>query len=497
MEKNRVPFPAEESPPSSPPPPPPPPRGSESHRHVDPRRFLFAIVCMNCGDMFATLQEARGHFLRTCPSGQLVDVLCGHCELRTSSWPSMCQHLNRAGMQRQPPCKAEYRMVPPARPEFETPPQPRRSTTSVAVTAVVGQIRMGPKERRWRSPPALTLSPSREVARTSRRAELSSALRHWARKHPGKVGLHGVGHGPVTIPLESTRPHGYRLTSAAAGSARDLAPASPDPEEPYSPPAEDDTVWPEGGLLGNVPLVNRVSPLATPPRPSLPTESGVGAVGLAPAYVETYPLALPGSLVGEAGPPAVPLLFGESGDTAGPAQVSAGMLPSALTTDPAERRVIRACDMLEEAATVACILQEPDLADILQVPDLSLFSPEVPIPLVKPEPIEVVEIPDSPPPVRPPPTEAPIDYRRAYEELQRRMQGHMAQMHFWAQTVGELGRELTREPTHQEQARRRHLIEAGYWPPWMTDIVEAPFSVLGEQFRIYYGALLHEGGPRF
>jgi len=462
---------------------------------VDPRRFAFAIVCMNCGNMFATLQEARGHFLRTCPSGQLVDVLCGHCGLRTSSWPSMCQHLNQPGMQRQPPYKPEYRMAPPARPEFVTSPQPRRPTASAAVTAVVGH-RMGQKDRRWRSPPALTLSPSREVARTSRRAELSSALRHWARKHPGKVGLHGVGHGPVMIPLESTRPHGYRLASAAAGSAKDLAPASPDPEEPYSPPAEDDTSWPEG-LLGNVPLVNRVSPLATPPRPPLPTESGVGAVGLAPAYVETHPLALPGSLVGEAGPPAVPLQFGESRDTVGLAQVSAEMLPSALATVPGEQRVIRACDMLEEAATVACILQEPDLADILQVPDLSLFSPEVPAPLVKPEPVEVIEIPDSPPPVRPPPTEAPIDYRRAYEDLQRRMQGHMAQMHFWALTVGELGRELTREPTHQEQARRRHLIEAGYWPPWMTDIVEAPFSVLGEQFRIYYGALLHEGGPRF
>ena len=485
MEKNRVPFRAEESPPSS----PPPPRGNEGHRHVDPRRFGFAIVCMNCGDMFATLQEARGHFLRTCPSGQLVDVLCGHCELRTSSWPSMCEHLNRAGMQRQTPCKPEYRMAPPARPEFGTAPQPRRPTASAAVTAVVGQVRMGQKAHRWRSPLALTLSPSREVARTSRRAELSSALRHWAKKHPGKMGLRGVGHGPAVIPLESTPPRGYRLASAAAGSARDLAPASPDKEEAYSPPAEDDTPWPEERLLGNDPLVNRVSPLATPPRPSLPTESGVGAVGLAPAYVKTYPLALPGSLVGEAGPPAVPLLFDEGRNTAGPALVCAGTLPPALAADQGGERAIRACDMIEEAATVACILREPDLADILQVPDLSLFSPSVPVPPVKQEPVEIIEVPNSPPRVRPPPTEAPIDYRRAYEDLQRRMQGHMAQMHFWAQTVGELGQELTREPTPQEQARRQHLIAAGYWPPWMADVVEAPFSVLGENFRIYYGQL--------
>ena len=244
-------------------------------------------------------------------------------------------------------------------------------------------------------------------------------------------------------------------------------------------------------------MVNRVSPLATPPRPSLPTESGEGAVGLAPAYVETYPLALPGSLVGEAGPPAVPPLFDEGRNTAGLAPVSAGTLPPALAEGQRGDRTIRACDMIEEAATVACILREPDLADILQVPDLSLFSPSAPAPQVKQEPVEVIEIPDTPPRARPPPTEAPIDYRRAYEDLQQRMQGHIAQLHFWAQTVGELGQEHSREPTPQEQARRQQLIASGHWPPWMSDVVEAPFSVLGENFRIYYGALLHEGGPRF
>ena len=169
-------------------------------------------------------------------------------------------------------------------------------------------------------------------------------------------------------------------------------------------------------------------------------------------------------------------------------------------------------DMIEEAATAARIIQEPELADILHVPNLSLFSPPmpappmpaspvpappVPAPPVKQEPEEIIEVPDSPPPVRPPPIEAPVDYRRAYEELQRRMQGHLEQMHFWAQTVGELGQELTREPTAQERARRQRLITAGYWPPWMAEVVGAPFSVLGENFRIYYGALLHEGGPRF
>ena len=156
-------------------------------------------------------------------------------------------------MQKQPACKPEYKMAPSSRPEFRPAPQLRQPTASPAVTAVVGQVRVGQKAHRWRSPPELTLPPSREVARTSRRAELSSALRHWARKHPRKMGLRGVGHGPAVIPLESTQPRGYRLASAAAGSARDLAPASPDPEEAYSPPEEEDAPWPDRRFLGHDP----------------------------------------------------------------------------------------------------------------------------------------------------------------------------------------------------------------------------------------------------
>ena len=117
-QKTRGPFLLE----GSPPPPPLPPRDSGEFRHADPRRFGFAIVCMSCGDMYATLQEARVHF-RACPSGLAVDVLCGHCEMRTSSWPAMCEHLNKTGMQRQVACKPEYKMTLPPRPEFRQAPK--------------------------------------------------------------------------------------------------------------------------------------------------------------------------------------------------------------------------------------------------------------------------------------------------------------------------------------------------------------------------------------
>ena len=113
------------------------------------------------------------------------------------------------------------------------------------------------------------------------------------------------------------------------------------------------------------------------------------------------------------------------------------------------------------------------------------------------EPAEVIEIPDSPPRKCESPGGAPIDYKKAYEELQTRFKGHMTQLHFWAEIVGGLRIEGTRLPTLEEQARRRQLIELGYWPAWMNDTVNMPLSAIWERFRVYYGALLHEGGPRF
>ena len=170
--------------------------------------------------------------------------------------------------------------------------------------------------------------------------------------------------------------------------------------------------------------------------------------------------------------------------------------PPTLTGSRKRTEPLRTCDILEEAATVARIIQGPELSDMLQSP-VSAFSPPVFVPTVKPEPVEVVEIPDSPPRKCASPVGAPIDYKRAYEELQNRFKGHMTQLHFWAEIVGGLEIEGTRLPTLEEQAKRRRLIELGYWPAWMSDTIHMPLSAIGERFRVYYGALLHEGGPRF
>ena len=460
----------------------------------DPRRFNFAIICMRCPSKFATMQEARRHF-QDCPFGKPVDVLCGHCELRTSLWPAMCAHLNQSGMQKEAACKPEYRMAPQPRVEFVREVRPFQSPASpVAMTVREHTECAGPGERAWRPPAPLTLSPTRQAARSERLAQLQAVLLHWGRKHPGRKGLRGAGATMPIIPLEPAPGRGYRLlAAAAAGSARDLAPASPDPRSPYSPPAAEEGDWTGTEPTGPPPVVGRVSPRVVQPPLLPPTE---GAMSLAPEYEALFQMSFPESPLGVAEPPVDPLL--PRGETGMWDQAPQGIKTPPPTLSGRRKRPepLQPCDILAEAVTVSRILQEPGLADILQSP-VSAFSPPSSAPQVKLEPAEIIEILDSPPRKCASPGGAPIDYRKAYEDLQQRFKGHMTQLHFWAEIVGDLRIEGTRLPTLEEQARRRRLIELGYWPAWMSDTIPMSLSALGERMRVYYGALLHEGGPRF
>jgi len=442
------------------------------------------------------MQKARIHF-QGCPFGKPIDVMCGHCELRTSLWPAMCAHLNQPGMQKQVACKAEYRMTPPQRVEFAHGMQPLQSPTSpMAMTMLEHSECASAGEREWQTPASLTLSPSRQKARSERLAQLRTILLHWERKHPGHTGLRGTGAMMPIIPLEPAPGRGYRLPAAAAGSARDLTPASPDPQVAYSPPLEEECAWAGAEPAGPQPVVGRVSPRVIQQPLLQPTEVGEGAMSLATAYEDTYCLALSESSLGVTGPQVVPFLPEMGLKTLGLAPENIETPPPTLSGRRKRTEPLQPCDILEEAATVARILQGSELTDMLQSP-MSAFSPPTSVPQVKSEPEEVIEIPDSPPRKCTSPVGAPIDYKKAYEEIQQRFRGHITQLHFWAEIVGGLGTEGSRLPTPQEQARRRQLIDLGYWPAWMEDTVNMSLSAIGERFRVYYGALLNEGGPRF
>ena len=195
-------------PPAGPPPPPLPPSDRREFQSTDTRRFSFAIVCMSCGQMHASLQETRAH-LKNCPQGLAVDVLCGHCKLRTSSWPTMCAHLNATGMQKEVACKPEYRLSHPPRPEFRRASLSLQPSALPMTTVATGQASDRRKLQTWRSPPQLTLSPSREEARERRQVELRSTLVDWNRKHPRRVGIRGPGQRLPDIPLEPVSTSGY------------------------------------------------------------------------------------------------------------------------------------------------------------------------------------------------------------------------------------------------------------------------------------------------
>jgi len=387
---HRVPLPSEEG-----------PRSLTSGRREgfvcqDPRQFKFAIICKRCDLKYATTQEARAHF-QECPFGKSIDVMCGHCEMRTSLWSAMCAHLNQPGMQKQVACRPEYRMTPPQRAEFPRVTQLIQPPASpIALTVLSRPDDVQPGVGGWREPIPLTLSPSRQEARGQRHAQLRSTLLHWGRKHPSRTELRGAGQKVPTIPLESARGRGYRMPAAAAGSARDLAPASPDPQEAYSPPVEVEGPWTDTGPVGLQPVVGRVSPRVVQQPSSQPTDVGGGAVDVATAYQGTYCLDFLESSLGMAGPPVVPLLPEMGMETLGLAPEHMETPPPTLSGHRKRTEPLRPCDILEEAATVAGILQGPELSDMLQSP-MSAFSPPAPVPQVKPEPVEVVEIPDSPP----------------------------------------------------------------------------------------------------
>jgi len=227
-----------------------------------------------------------------------------------------------------------------------------------------------------------------------------------------------------------------------------------------------------GEPAGLQPVVGRVPPRVVQQPVPEPTDAGREDLSSTATYGDVYSLSLPESLLEAAGPPVMSFIPEMSTETLGLATEQLETPPPTLSGSRKRAEPLRTCDIVEEAATVARILQGSELSDMLQSP-MSAFSLPVPVPQIKPEPVEVVEIPDSPPRKCTSPVGAPIDYKRAYEELQTRFKGHMTQLYFWAEIVGGLGVEGSRQPTPQERARRHQLISVGYWPAWITDVIDA------------------------
>ena len=75
---------------------------------ADPRRFKFALYCLNCDYCCNTLKDMANHTKNECPYPPPVKLFCGHCELRISNWPRFVRHLNQPGMHLAGPKKPIY-----------------------------------------------------------------------------------------------------------------------------------------------------------------------------------------------------------------------------------------------------------------------------------------------------------------------------------------------------------------------------------------------------
>ena len=103
----------------------------------DPRQYQFAIMCEYCKWCDNTLGEFTHHLDKECPYKPMVDVRCGHCDLRFSRWNDVVRHLNQPGRHMEPACKPEYRMNTRPAVHFSPPSVTTPKTTQLATMASV------------------------------------------------------------------------------------------------------------------------------------------------------------------------------------------------------------------------------------------------------------------------------------------------------------------------------------------------------------------------
>jgi len=101
---------------------------SKARPVTDPRQFIFAIVCHQCGVKKNTTSGIKEHLKRICPKRPHVDVECGHCGLRVTSWTVLAAHLNQRGMHLCEPCRPDLRVEINRPPVFSHPLPPMRAS---------------------------------------------------------------------------------------------------------------------------------------------------------------------------------------------------------------------------------------------------------------------------------------------------------------------------------------------------------------------------------
>ena len=422
----------------------------------DPRRFSFAIVCMRCGEKRNTLQGMRIH-LRECPKNKRHDLVCGHCEYRTSSWPAMCTHINRSGMHLEAPCRPEFRMdtapprlfpspLPPVSPSASQDASTSGARYHTYESLSSGQLAsfQGEAVRLRRGHHSTPHAPSSSQAAPCTEPDIVSCSMQEANlsaisvsSPPGEPG--DVGPDDYVKP-ELPLPHGH------------LHSPSPDPQD-FSGVAPIEVPGPE--WLADVEVDEMVESrvLQVPVgfdtqniRVGWPTperRQSVEAQGAVEALLEAEPAVLLVAPLENASSPLPPV------DASEPAEET----PVFVSVEPP--RVCAADSATEDA------------------------------------PPSAQPLPSRPARERRPPSPSTEYLMREIQQLRRLNLSCRRQLKFWADTIKTLDGEYSRQPTAEEQSARRQLISQGDWPA-LEGIETATFAELARIFSDIYGALLHD-----
>ena len=426
--------------------------GDASGLFLDPRHFMFALICQLCEYKANFLQAMRAHF-PACQRqhGKQTNVLCGHCGKAMTCWPTMVKHINVKGMERAKPCDPAY--------EFEgsiapvTFPLPTRVLRSSALQAISSQIVRPGSYHDLNSASEAQIEALREEARRLR--------------HPSPGDSPGGGEPDILMV-----------------AMQEISP----PEEPLDPPAESAEVEQLASPQLEVSVVR--SDLSAALEGSIIELHAHGGSPVA----ESVSLGAPVEPEPTVSVPRVDLELEQARE----AETSATPELELLPPQPEDATQALAGDLIwfdtdeqaqPETSSAHADSSIPDLfpreeSDILLVPVA-----------IKPSSPEVVTVSSSDSDSGLTPTNELARLRKRNRELTRQNRDYLRQLINVSEELAFVGRDADGPPTESERLAREKLICSGAWPKRLKSHVSKSAGEFGDILAVAYDTFLHSLPP--
>jgi len=403
---------------------------------LDPRHYMFAIICQLCEYRANSLRAMRAHF-SACQQqhGKQINVLCGHCGKAMTCWLTMVKHITVKGMERAKPCDSAYAFEGPI--TAVTFSLPTRVLRTSALQAISSQIVRPGSYHDLNSASETQIDALREEARRLRHPSLESTS---DRQEPDIL---AVAMQEVPPPEELLDP-----------------PAEPAEVEKLTPPqiyvhvVRPDLSAALGGSVieshahGGNPAAES-EPLGAPvePEPTVLAQAREAETSAPPGIVEVRPLASP----------ELELHLPHSED------VTQGDL---IWFDT---------DQQTQPQTSSAHLDS-------SIPDL-FPSEESDLPLapavIKQSSPEVVTVSSSDSDTGLTPTNELARLRKRNRELTRQSRDYLRQLITVSEELASVGKDADKPPTESERLAREKLICSGAWPKKLKSHVSKSAGNLG------------------